>query len=80
MTDEIKKDNAEVKPNPAKEVKKPAVEKNLLEFGEYRMFGPDKGDISIDKIELKSVTGANRIWKVKSIDRKQIVLEVIKFG
>lgn len=55
-------------------------EPNLLEFGEYRMFGPDNGDISIDRIELKSVTGANRVWKIKSIDRKQIVLDVIKFG
>lgn len=71
------KETQEKKEN--KEVKKEA-ERNLLEFGEYRMFGPDNGDISIDTIELKSVTGANRIWKVKSIDRKQIVLEVIKFG
>jgi len=53
---------------------------NLLEFGEYRMFGPDNGDILIDRIELKSVTGANRMWKVKFIDQKQILLEVVKFG
>lgn len=55
-------------------------EPNLLEFGEYRMFGPENGDISINKIELKSVTGAHRIWKVKSLDQKQIILEVVKFG
>lgn len=76
--DEIKKEVKEeikVEQAPSKET-----EKNLFEFGEYRMYGPDNGDISIDKIELKSVTGAHRIWKVKSLDKKQIVLEVIKFG
>jgi hypothetical protein len=55
-------------------------DKNLLEAGAYKIHGPDNGDISIDKIELKSVTGAHRIWKVKSLDKKEIVLEVIKFG
>lgn len=72
---EADKKEITVEPAPSKET-----EKNLLEFGEYRMFGPDNGDISIDRIELKSVTGATRIWKVKSLDRKQIVLDVIKFG
>ena len=75
MEEEQKKQEIKIEPVPTKET-----EKNLLEFGEYRMFGPDSGDISIDKIELKSVTGAHRIWKVKSLDRKQIVLEVVKFG
>ena len=71
---EEKKEDFEIKVIPAPE------NKNLLEYGEYRIFGPENGDISIDKMELKSVTGANRIWKVKSLDKKQIVLEVIKFG
>lgn len=53
---------------------------NILEAGNYRILGPENGDISIETIELKSVTGANRVWKVKSLDRKQIILEVIKFG
>ena len=70
-----KKEEANIDLQPIQEDKK-----NLLEFGEYRIFGPESGEISIDKIELKSVTGANRIWKVKSIDKKQIVLEIIKFG
>jgi hypothetical protein len=52
----------------------------LLEAGQYEMHGPENGEITIDKIELKSVTGAHRIWKVKSIDKKQIVLDVVKFG
>lgn len=73
--EKIKKEEIKLEETPGNET-----EKNLLEFGEYRMFGPENGDISIDRIELKSVTGANRIWKVKSIDRKSIVLEVIKFG
>lgn len=69
------KQEVELEPIPDKET-----EKNLLEFGEYRMFGPDNGDIMIDRIELKSVSGAHRIWKVKSLDKKQVSLEVIKFG
>lgn len=70
MEEEIKKE----------EQKESNIDKNLLELGEYRMFGPDNGDISIDRIELKSATGANRIWRIKSLDKKQIVLEVVKFG
>ena len=70
-----KKEEIKIEETPSKQT-----EPNLLEFGEYRMFGPDNGNISIDKIELKSVTGAHRVWKIKSLDRKQIVLEVIKFG
>jgi hypothetical protein len=55
-------------------------DKTLLEAGAYKIHGPDNGEISIEKIELKSVTGAHRIWKVKSLDAKQIVLEILKFG
>lgn len=56
------------------------IEENLLEAGSYRIKGPENGEISIDTIELKSVTGAHRVWKVKSLDKKQIVLDVVKFG
>lgn len=55
-------------------------ERNLLELGKYEIYGPDSGDISIDKIELEAHTGAKRVWKVKSIDQKQIILEIEKFG
>ena len=91
MEEEAKEQKAEIPAEAQKEetreVKEEAtpqeggkIKPNLLEFGEYRMFGPDNGDISIDRIELKSVTGANRIWKIKSLDRKQIIFEVVKFG
>lgn len=70
----------EIPDNPEIQKEAPKPDPTLLEFGEYRMFGPENGDISIDRIELKSVTGANRIWKVKSLDKKQIILEVVKFG
>jgi hypothetical protein len=53
---------------------------NTIEAGQYTIYGPDNGEISVDRIELKSITGANRVWKVKSLDKKQIVLEVVKFG
>jgi len=63
-----------------KENKKRKNPKNLLESGEYNILGPENGDISINKIVLQSHTGAKRIWKVKFLDQKQIVLEVEKFG
>jgi hypothetical protein len=55
-------------------------EKNVLENGVYSVYGPDNGEIKFDKIELHSGSGAKRIWKVKSFDEKNIVLEVEKFG
>ncbi|MDP1695415.1 MAG: hypothetical protein Q8L29_00705 [archaeon] len=77
MEEEIKKEEQKEK---IEEIKEEKIDKTLLELGEYRMFGPDNGDILIDRIELKSATGANRIWRIKSLDKKQIVLEVVKFG
>jgi len=55
-------------------------QKNVLENGTYSIYGPDNGEISIDKIELHSGSGAQRIWKVKSMTKKEIVLEVEKFA
>ncbi|MEI6731248.1 MAG: hypothetical protein WCK90_01055 [archaeon] len=52
----------------------------LMEFGKYEFHGPESGDISIDKIVLSAQSGARRIWKVKSMDAKQIIFDVIKFG
>ena len=63
-----------------KEEKKQESQENILEVGEYQINGPENGDISFDKITLKATSGAKRIWKVKTFDQKQIVLEVIKFG
>lgn len=66
MVDEIKKENES--------------NENILEVGEYQIDGPENGDISFDKITLVAASGAKRIWKVKKFDRKEIILEVIKFG
>lgn len=55
-------------------------EKNVLENGTYSVYGPDSGDIMMDKIELHSGAGAKRIWKVKSFSPKEIVFEIEKFG
>ena len=54
-------------------------EKNLLESGTYKILGTDNGEISLDKIKLTTNYGKERIWKVKSITEKKIILEVIKF-
>jgi hypothetical protein len=62
------------------EDKKEESKENILEVGEYQVNGPENGDISFDKITLKATSGAKRIWKVKTFDQKQIVLEVLKFG
>jgi len=63
-----------------KEEKKQESQENILEVGEYQINGPENGDISFDKITLRATSGAKRIWKVKTFDQKNIVLEVIKFG
>lgn len=55
-------------------------ERNLLEVGKYEIYGPDSGEISIEKIELAGHNGAKRIWKVKSISEKEIILDIEKFG
>lgn len=54
-------------------------EENLLESGTYKILGKENGDISLDKIKLTTSYGKERIWKVKSITEKEIVLEIIKF-
>lgn len=54
--------------------------KNVLENGTYSVYGPDSGEITFDRIELHAGTGAKRIWKIKSMDQKQIIFEVVKFG
>lgn len=53
---------------------------NILEVGEYQIDGPDNGDIAFDKMTLKATSGAKRVWKVKTFNQKEIVLEVLKFG
>jgi len=54
--------------------------KNVLENGTYSMYGPENGDISIDTLELHAGSGAKRIWKVKSLTKQEIVLEVVRFA
>ena len=54
-------------------------EKNILESGTYKILGKDNEDISPDKIKLTTDYGKERIWKVKSITEKEIILEIIKF-
>lgn len=58
----------------------PEQNKNVLENGTYSIYGPDNGDIMIDTLELHAGNGAKRIWKVKSITKKEITLEIIKFA
>lgn len=52
---------------------------NILEIGTYKILGPDSGDISIDKIKFKNSDDKERIWKVKSLTEKEVILEIIKF-
>ncbi len=54
--------------------------KNVLENGTYSVYGPDSGAIEFDTLELHAGSGAKRIWKVKSMTNKEIVLEIKKFG
>jgi hypothetical protein len=54
--------------------------KNVLENGTYSFYGPDSGDISLDKLELHSGSGAKRVWKVKSFTPKEVVFEIEKFA
>ena len=58
----------------------PASKKSVLENGTYSIYGPDNGDIMVDTIELHAGSGAQRIWKVKSITKKEITLEIVKFA
>ncbi len=54
--------------------------KNLLENGTYEFTGPENGDIFMETLELRSTSGAKRVWKVKSISQKEIAFEIQKFG
>ncbi|MBM3232966.1 hypothetical protein FJZ18_02255 [Candidatus Pacearchaeota archaeon] len=54
--------------------------KNVLENGTYSVYGPDSGEIQFDTLELHAGNGAKRIWKVKSMTAKEIILEIKKFG
>ncbi len=54
--------------------------KNVLEEGDYTLSGPENGDIRIDTLQLNSLSGARRIWKVKSITEKEIIFEIVKFA
>ena len=63
-----------------KEQKAEEIQKNVLENGTYSIYGPDNGEIMIDKIELHSGSGAKRIWKVEKFSKKEIVLKVEKFA
>ena len=53
---------------------------NVLENGTYSIYGPNNGDIMIDTIELHAGSGAQRVWKVKNITKKEITLEIVKFA
>jgi len=54
--------------------------KLVLEEGDYVVYSKNDKEIEIGTIELKSTSGSHRIWKVKSMDEKHIVLEIAKFG
>ena len=51
-----------------------------METGNYKVAGPESGDFKLETITLHSDSGAKRIWKIKSMTEKEIVLEIIKFG
>jgi hypothetical protein len=53
---------------------------NILEVGEYQINGPENGEITFDKMTLHATSGAKRVWKVKSMTNKEIILEIVKFG
>ncbi len=55
-------------------------EPELLESGSYEIFTPETGEIAMDTIILHGHNGAKRIWKLKSLDQKQAVFEIKKFG
>ena len=54
--------------------------KMVLEEGDYVVYSKNDKDIEIGTIELKSPSGSHRIWKVKSMNEKEIVLDIVKFG
>ncbi|MBS3090954.1 hypothetical protein J4217_00720 [Candidatus Pacearchaeota archaeon] len=61
-------------------MKSDAVKDNILEVGEYQINGPIDGEIKFETLTLIATSGAKRIWKVKSMDEKKIILEIVKFG
>lgn len=56
------------------------IRENILEVGEYQINGPESGEITFDKMTLAATSGAKRVWKVKSMTAKEIILEIVKFG
>lgn len=81
--DSINNDGEEDKESVKEEIKDEKKQEptlNILENGAYQIRGPENGDIQFDTIELRSQSGARRIWKVKEFSPKEIILEVIRFG
>ncbi len=54
--------------------------KNVLENGTYSVYGPDSGAIEFERLELHSGSGAKRVWKVRHMSEKEIVLDIEKFA
>ncbi len=52
----------------------------LLETGSYEITTPPNGEITMDTLILKATSGAKRIWKLKTLDQKQAIFEIVKFG
>lgn len=57
-----------------------AVKKNVLENGMYSIYGPENGEIVVDKIELHSDSNRKRVWKVHKFSADEIIFKVEKFG
>ena len=55
-------------------------EAELLESGSYEIFTPETGEIMMDTLILHGHNGTKRIWKLKSLDQKQAIFEIKKFG
>jgi len=55
-------------------------EKELLESGSYEIFAPENGELKMDTLILHGHNGAKRIWKLKELDKKRAIFEIIKFG
>lgn len=52
----------------------------LLESGSYEIFSPNTGEIKMDTLILHGHNGVKRIWKLKSLDQKEAIFEIRKFG
>ncbi len=44
------------------------------------MISPENGKMKIETLILKLTSGAKRIWKLKSLNQKEAVFEIRKFG